>query len=75
MIEKSAELDIDLNAKNANGETAFNLACYKGESAIIEVLIQRSAELNIDLNVRDLQDGWTGFHWACYKGIRFYRKV
>ena len=54
LIQKSAEFNIDLNAKDKYGtdrmfdRTAFHLACENGHSKIVaEMLIQKSAELNI----------------------------
>ena len=46
-----------------NRYTAFHLACYKGHSKIVALLIQKSTELNINLDARD-NDGYTPFHLA-----------
>ena len=41
LIQKSAELNIDLNAKDQYGMTAFHYACMGGHSDIAEYLIQK----------------------------------
>ena len=52
ILQKSiTEINIDLNAKDWQLNTAFILACENGQSEIAEMLVQKSAELNIDLNV------------------------
>ena len=66
-IQKSAELNIDLNAKNQHGRTAFHYVCKEGHSDIAEMLMQKSAEFNINLNVKD-DEGITAFHLACSRG-------
>ena len=50
LIQKSAEFNIDLNAKDKFGTTIFHQACMDGWSKIAEILIQNSAEFNINLN-------------------------
>ena len=68
LIQKSAELNIDLNAKDRMFDrTAFHLACENGHSKIAEMLIQKSAEFNIELNAKD-KYGTTAFHLACENG-------
>ena len=55
IIQKSVELSIDLNAKDANGWTAFLLAIYyHGDRNIVVVktIMQKSVELSIELNTR-----------------------
>ena len=48
LIQKSTELNIDLNAKHMLFDrTAFHLACENGHSKIAKMLIQKSAEFNI----------------------------
>ena len=64
LMEKSDELDIELNAQNGVGYSAFHLACLNGHSKIAEMLMLKSAELNIELNSRN-KDGSTAFHIAC----------
>ena len=69
LIQKSAELKIDVNEKytDLSYRTPFHLACEKGYLDIAELLIQKSAELNIDLNSQDIF-GNTAFHNACKPG-------
>ena len=49
--QKSAEFNIELNAKDKYGTTAFHLACENGHSKVSEMLIQKSAEVNITLGL------------------------
>ena len=68
LIHKSAELNIELNAKDFHGMTAFHFACKNGHySKIAEMLVQKSTEFNTDLNGKD-EYGRTGFHLACING-------
>ena len=67
LIQKSAELNIDLDHKDWLGETAFQNVCEYGNSKIAEMLIQKSTDFNIDLNAKD-KYGMTGFHIACKFG-------
>ena len=68
LIQKSTELNVELNAKDNSGKTAFHITCVKGHSEIVEMLIQKSIELKIELNAKDIH-GWTGFHHACCYGF------
>ena len=52
MIQLDIELNIELNAKDKYGKTAFNWACFKGYLEVTEILIQKSAEFNIELNIK-----------------------
>ena len=65
MMKYSVDLNIDLNAKTNNGDTAFHHACRNGHSLIVETLIQNSTKFNIDLNAITKQDGYTPYHIAC----------
>jgi len=40
----------DLNAKNCEDKTIFDIVCEYGYIEISELIIQKSAELNIDLD-------------------------
>ena len=53
LMQKSTELNIELNTKDYNGWTAFHWACRNGHSKIAEMLIQKSTELNIELDSKD----------------------
>ena len=58
LIEKSAELNIDLNAKGSGGRTAFHWTCW-GHTNLAEMFMQKSAEFNIDLNTKQNADRTT----------------
>jgi len=53
----------DPNARNEDGKTALNLACYYGYAAIAQLMLQHGA----DVNAAD-KDGWTPLHEACWLG-------
>ena len=60
LIEKSSELNIDLNAVTNCGNTAFHLACSDCSRENIVKLIMKNAEaFNIDLTAKN-KDGKTG---------------
>ena len=64
-MQKSAELNLKLNSKDACGHTAFHWACINGLRKIAEKLMQKSAELNIELNVKAVCDNtFTAFYYA-----------
>ena len=64
-LKKSTDFNIDLNAKDQNGKTAFQYACNSHNLEIVKMMIQKSIEFNIDLNVSS-NYGWTAFHTACF---------
>ena len=64
---KSAKFNIDLNAKDEDGRTAFHHAFGNGHSDVVEIILMKSTEINIDLNGKD-ECGRTGFHHACQNG-------
>ena len=41
IVQKSIELNMDLNARSKDGETAFICACRKEQSKIVEMLMQK----------------------------------
>ena len=49
IMNKSAEFNIYLNAKDRYGQTAFYKACKEGQSKIAEMIIKKSGELNGDV--------------------------
>jgi len=51
---------INLNVRNAHGETALMLACIKGHLALAKLLISKQADIN--------QPGWTPLHYAATGG-------
>ena len=57
---------VELNARDCFGLTAFMLACKKGNTDIVKLLLDRS-DRNIELNTRD-RFGSTAFMRACKKG-------
>ena len=70
LIQKSDELNINLNAVNLirkEGRTAFQWSCENGNFKIIEVLMENSIEFSIDLNAKD-SGGYTAFHNVCAHG-------
>ena len=68
MVEKimknSVEFDIDLNAKDYLGLTAFHYTCVFGYVKIAEIFINHYLELNIELNSK-CNYGTTPFSYAC----------
>ena len=56
--------NIDLNARNNRGQTAFIGACKYGKIQVVKFLL---TDPNIELNTGD-NEGWTAFMWACYNG-------
>ena len=68
IIKNSARLNIDLNAKDNGGRTAFHWACYWYRSTnVIDIMINNSESFNLDLTARD-NDGQTGFQMAQERG-------
>ena len=53
----------DPNARNEDGKTALNLACYYGYAAIAQLMLQHGADVNADD-----KNGWTPLHEACWLG-------
>ena len=70
-MQKSAEFNIDLNAKDENGKTGFQRAC-ENFTKLAEILIQKSTELDIDLNAKD-NSGKTGGYILFYLGFVLYK--
>jgi ankyrin repeat protein len=71
-MENAAKLSfdnhgIDINAKTKLGRTAFSLACQKGHSDVVKLLIKNAVAFCIDLNIKD-NSGKTAFLWACFFG-------
>lgn len=48
---------LDVNQRNANGETPLMMAALKGKLDWVKQLVERGARIN--------QDGWTPLHYAC----------
>ena len=67
IMQRSAELKIELNSENNDGNTGFHLAAIHDRANIVEMIIHKSSELKIDIDSKSFC-GWTAFHWACYGG-------
>lgn len=52
-----ASPQVDVNAVNANGETALMLAAIRGSLPMAQALVKRGAAIN--------REGWTPLHYAC----------
>ena len=52
LFQKSAEFNIDFNAKDFLKRTAFHLACVNGHLKIAEMIKQKSADFGIDLKIK-----------------------
>ena len=73
-VYNSALANINLNAKDKFGQTAFHLVCqidhastmgkeeYKNE--MIQLFIEKQGELNLELNAKS-ENGETALHFAC----------
>ena len=57
----SIEYNIDLNVKNANGKTAFHLACESADLTKIKLILDNAEFL--DLTIKD-NEGRTGYQLA-----------
>jgi len=74
LVENSAQANINLNAKDKFGQTAFHLVCqidhsntmgkeeYKNQ--MIQLFIEKQGELNLELNAKS-ENGETALHLAC----------
>ena len=61
-MKKSAEFNIELNAKDTLGRTAFHWACIFNRTSIVELMISDNS-LNLDLTARN-NEGKTGYQLA-----------
>ena len=59
----SAKFNIELNAKDIYGDTAFHDACKIGNTCIVDMMINNSEPLKLDLAARNDRDE-TGFQFA-----------
>ena len=66
-IEYASTLSIDLNQKTQNGQTAFHMACGRGQLEVVQIFMENSTPLSIDLSAED-NDGFTPFLTACERG-------
>ena len=70
LLNQPESKDIEINAKDAYGRTAFMKACINGKHEVVKVMLESSEysrRRGIVLNVRD-NGGKTAFIWACYMG-------
>ena len=63
IIKNSAELNIELNAKDDTGWTAFHFACWNDRTSIVSIMISNLESVKIDLTAKTI-DGKTGFRLA-----------
>ena len=66
IIQKSTDVEIELNNKDNIGYTAFHGACENGHSKIAEILMHNNDKLRLDLNDK-CKSGSTAFHLACIR--------
>ena len=52
LIQKSAEINLNVNERKPYSYSAFQNACFYGNLEIAEMLVQKSTEFNIDLNLK-----------------------
>ena len=62
LVEKSFDLNINLNTKYHNEKTAFHLACEKSHSDIVHYLLQYSNHYRINV------DGWADLYGSGKNG-------
>ena len=62
-MHKSTEFNIDLNARDEDGKTAFHFACRYGRKDVVEMMVNNADFFKIDLKAKD-KDGKTGFQYA-----------
>ena len=53
-LQKSADFDIDLNAKDNDGWTPLHTSCRHCLIKTAKMLVEKSAKFNIDLNTKDI---------------------
>ena len=72
-LQYAVTLNIDLNVKDKDGNTAFHLACQKtacfwesnqGHSDVVKILIENAVTFGVDLNTKN-NNNLTGFQEAC----------
>ena len=50
VLQKSIQLNIELNAKDVTGRTPLHWACVNGRLKIAEMILEKSSVLNIDIS-------------------------
>ena len=63
LLQKSAELNIHLNAKNLDGWTGFHQACYNGMTTTVERMMDNAESFKLELTAKT-RYGETGFQLA-----------
>jgi serine/threonine-protein phosphatase 6 regulatory ankyrin repeat subunit B len=61
LIDKKCDVDILDN----NSQTSLHIACYKGNVALVEILLRNKCECDVNISDNNSQ---TPLHIACYKG-------
>ena len=51
-MTESANLNIDLNARNEYGHTAFHLACIFGRKDIVEIMIEHAESSKLNFKIK-----------------------
>ena len=62
IMKNSVKFNIELNAKDNYGSTAFHFACRYGKTSIVDMMINNSESLKLDLTSRN-NDRETGFEF------------
>ena len=47
LVQKSAKFNIDLNAKDNYGNTAFHFACYNKHESIVEMMMKNAKDFSL----------------------------
>ena len=63
LIQKSAQFNIELNARDNEGFTAFHLACMEGRTSTVEIMMNNAKSFKLDLTAID-KGNRTGFQLA-----------
>ena len=67
LMQKSVDFNIELNAKDGLGLTAFHTACCLGNTRIVEMMIDKAERFKIELTAKTKR-GETGFDIAKTNG-------
>ena len=66
IIQKSPEFNIELNAKDEDGQTAFHVASSYGNTKSLDIMIENSKIFGLDITLKD-NNGRTRFQLAKQK--------
>ena len=64
LMQNSVRCNIDLNAKDDDGQTVFMKACAHGLTGIVKLLVQNSKNTHLDFNATN-DNGQTALMFAC----------